>query len=252
LDLRSIPKEGSRSGLMRAGKRCVRRQKPIRNLLAIAQRIWVPCSQWVPSSEKEPPWFGSTVLQPNLPLTVPIMVRRCRRYCGCRTVKCVKAAWLATVSCISCSACSASAAIDRSRPSLRRLLRKTAPHMRPSARIKALQKRNLRATIRRRSLLHAISLQRRSPPSQSLGPGLSPRLLRPHRPKPLEKFPRMNGLTATGRRRVPRRWLRLPFALPQPPRSLRGNLSQARSRHRRQLCLLSIQNSECWCPAMKS
>ena len=251
MDLRSIPKEGSRSGLMRAGKRCVRRQKPIRNLLAIAQRIWVPCSQWVPSSEKEPPWFGSTVLQPNLPLTVPIMVRRCRRYCGCRTVKCVKAAWLATVSCISCSACSALAATDRSRPSSRRLLRKVR-HMRPSARAKALRKRSVRATSRRRkSLLHAISPQRRSPPSQSLGPGLRPRLL-PRRPKPLEKFPGMTGLTATGRRRVPRKWLRLRFTLPQPPRSLRGSLSQARSRHRRLLGLRSIQNSSCWCPAMTS
>lgn len=90
---------------------------------------------------------------------------------------------------------------------------------------------------RRRSLLRAISPQRRSPPSRSLGPSLMPRLL-PHQPKPRGKLPHTNGLPPTGRRRVPRRRPRLPFTPLPRPKSLRGRLSQ---RHFRLLDLQRLR-----------
>ena len=91
----------------------------------------------------------------------------------------------------------------------------------------------------RRSLLRATSPQRRSPPSQSPGPSLRPRLL-PHRSKLRGKFPHTNGLPPTGRRRVPRRRPRLPFTPLSRPRSLRGRLNWART-HRPLLALQRLQ-----------
>ena len=96
---------------------------------------------------------------------------------------------------------------------------------------KAMRKGRPRATSRRRkSLLCAISPQRGSSPSQRLGPSLRPRLL-PRRPK----------ATPSGMGSPPRRTPRLPFTLPPRPRSLRGRLSQARSRHRRLLGLRRLR-----------
>ena len=99
---------------------------------------------------------------------------------------------------------------------------------------KAMRKGRPRATSRRRkSLLCAISPQRGSSPSQRLGPSLRPRLL-PRRPK----------ATPSGMGSPPRRTPRLPFTLPPRPRSLRGRLSQARSRHRRLLGLRQTPGKE--------
>jgi len=105
---------------------------------------------------------------------------------------------------------------------------------------KALRKRSLRITSRRRSLLRAISPQRRSAPSRSLRPSLRPRLL-PHQPKPRGKLLHTNGQPPIGRGRVPRRRPRLPFTPLPHPRSLRGRLSQARSRQSRLLDLQRLQ-----------